>query len=376
MIIDSHVYCFEPGDDAAGFESEGEHLKWVQEAQGLPHQPAWRVRDREPASSDGLIPEDYHNWSNMPDVNFRVDRERGRVVWSIEGEDYTKQFYPPNLRNLEFTPHSIISEMDYAGVDLALIHTNPMLTRNSAFLADCVRQYPDRLRSMAPVDEWRILSETDAVIRELDTAIIDYGLHAIKFNARPAYFASTRTWDSEEYWPFWDAATSYNVPIFFTLGSGHSDVTRRMFPEDARLGYLDEQRVLMSWMERYPDVVVNLTHGFPWRAFVDGDRFIDLPDDIWRPFENLNCNLEVCFPVRIGDWFDFPYPEVWPVLETMVEHVGSHHLIWGTDMPFQNRFCIYRQSRDWIEKYCDFLDNEDLNMIMGGTSARILGIEE
>ena len=77
MIIDSHVYCFEPGDDAAGFESEGEHLKWVQEAQGLHHQPAWRVRDREPASSDGLIPEDYHNWSNMPDVNFRVDRERG-----------------------------------------------------------------------------------------------------------------------------------------------------------------------------------------------------------------------------------------------------------------------------------------------------------
>ncbi|MDA0747362.1 MAG: amidohydrolase family protein [bacterium] len=375
MIIDSHVYCFEPGDDAAGFASREEHLRWVQEAQGLHHQPAWRVRDRAPASSEGLIPESYAHWAEMPDVNFRIDHAKGRVVWTIDGEDYTKQFYPPNLRNLEFTPESLISEMDYAGVDMAVIHTNPMLTRDVGFLAECVRLYPDRLRCMAPVDEWRILSEMDVVIEEMNAAVVESGLHAIKFNARPAYFFTNEPWDSERYRPFWDAATALNVPIFFTLGSGPRDVTRRMTSDAGREGYLKEQKVLMRWMERYPDAVVNLTHGFPWRAFVAGEGFMAMPEEIWEPFQSPNCHLEVCFPVRIGDWFDFPYPEVWPVLEEMVERVGANRLNWGTDMPFQNRFCTYRQSRRWIEKYCTFLSEEDLQLIMGGTTAKMMGMD-
>ena len=52
--------------------------------------------------------------------------------------------------------------------------------------------------------------------------------------------------------------------------------------------------------------------------------------------------------------------------------IGADRLLWGTDMPFQNRFCTYRQSRDWIEKYCRFLDPQNLTHIMGETAGRIL----
>jgi hypothetical protein len=45
-------------------------------------------------------------------------------------------------------------------------------------------------------------------------------------------------------------------------------------------------------------------------------------------------------------------------------------------MPFQNRHCTYRQSRDHIEKYCDFLNQDDLDLIMGGTASRILGLSK
>ena len=65
-----------------------------------------------------------------------------------------------------------------------------------------------------------------------------------------------------------------------------------------------------------------------------------------------------------------PRREVWPTFETMIERVGPDQLrMWGTDMPFQNRFCTYRQSRVWIEKYCAFLDQHSLAKIMGGTAA-------
>ena len=142
---------------------------------------------------------------------------------------------------------------------------------------------------------------------------------------------------------------------------------------EQRRGYINELRILVRWMERYPETVCSLTHGFPWRAFLDGER-ITLPEAIWEPFRNPNCSLEVSFPIRLGDLFDYPYREVWPTVEEMVERVGADNLLWGTDMPFQNRFCTYRQSRNWIEKNCSFLSQEDLTKIMGGNAARILGL--
>ena len=58
----------------------------------------------------------------------------------------------------------------------------------------------------------------------------------------------------------------------------------------------------------------------------------------------------------------------------MLRRVGSRNLLWGTDMPFQNRFCTYRQSRRWIET-CGLLTAEELADVMGNTAARLLGIE-
>ena len=364
MIFDSHVYCFLPADSPRGYADGVEHLRWVQSAHAGHHQPAFRIRDRAPGPSEVLAP-DGRGTANLPDLGFHVDHERGRVAWEYEGEEYTKHFYPPALSRCEFSPHSLIGEMDYAGVDVALVHTDPMLVRDSSYLAESVALYPDRLRAMAPVEEWRLLDDTDAVIDEVTRAIREHGLHAIKFNPF-GYTVRDEPWDGGSYAPFWDAVTELGVPVFFTLGSG---------PESGpggREGYLNELRVLMRWMERYPDAVCSLTHGFPWRDFLDGDAIV-LPDDMWEPFRGDRCNLEVCFPVRLGDLFDFPYRGVWPTLEAMVRNIGANHLLWGTDMPFQNRFCTYNQSRKWIEEYCEFLGEDELSMIMGGTAARILG---
>ena len=380
MIIDSHAYCFEPADSPRGYSSAEEHLRWTQAAHAGHHQPAMSIPDGVIGRSDVLDPKGEHNIDDLPDVSFRVNKPRGRVVWNWEGQEFTKYFYPPNLRDTEFTAFSLDCEMHYAGVDAALLHTDPMLVRDATYLREIVERFPGRIYSMAPVDEWRLLNEMDTVISETVTAIEDYGLHAIKFIPPLCYRTSDEPWDDGPYRPFWEAVTKLGVPIFFTLGAGPDDLkgTKRTILEERR-GYLDEHRTLLRWMERYPDNVCSLTHGFPWRAFLDPSKEkIDLPDEIWQPFEGENCNLEVCFPVRMGDIYDFPYHEVWETLSTMVEKIGPNHLLWGTDMPFQNRFCTYGQSRKWIEAYFApsvGLSDADLELILGGTCARILGIE-
>ena len=376
MIIDSHAYCFEPLDSPAGYASGDEHLRWVQASHAHHHQPALRIRDRAPGPSDVLDPAGARDLSHLPDLDFRINRARGRAVWNHAGEEYTKYFLPPNLRDGEFTAMSLNCEMDYADVDVALLHTDPMLGRGTeyaAFLGECVQRFPSRLRSMAPVDEYRIAVEPDAVIEQLDEAIHEHGLHALKFCSSLAYMAGDESWDDGSYRPFWEAVTALRIPVFFTLGTGPSEFGGQASPRVEQEGYLAELKVMMQWMDRYPDTVCSLTHGFPYRLFLQ-DGSMELPDAVWHPFANPNCHMEVCFPVRLGDLFDFPYRAVWPTLERMVEQIGSDHLMWGTDMPFQNRFCTYRQSRHWIERYCEFLTPEDLAAIMGGTAARVLGL--
>ena len=381
MIIDSHAYCFEPHDSTRGYSSGEEHLRWSQAAHASHHQPALRIPDGEIGPSDVLDPEGRHDLDSLPDLRFRVNRERGRVVWNWEGHEYTQYFLPPNLRNTEFTPFSLDSEMHYAGVEATLLHTDPSLVRDSSFLGEIVERFPGRIYSMAPVDEWRIIGEMDTVIAETVRAIEEHKLHAIKFIPPLCYMTSDVPWDDGPYRPFWEAVLELGVPIFFTLGGGPEQLSgKKATKASEQRGYLDEHRILMRWMERYPNAVNSLTHGFPWRAFLDySNEKIVLPDEIWEPFQGENCNIEVCFPVRLGDIFDYPYREVFPTLEAMVENIGADHLLWGTDMPFQNRFCTYKQSRKWIEvPFADEIgvSDEDVSLIMGGTCARILGIED
>lgn len=367
MIVDSHVYCFGPPDAPAGHPSGADHLREVQVFHALHHQPAWRVRDRAPSDAGRLLePTAGAPLRAAANVDFRVDRTHHRAAWTLDGEDHTKQIYPPNLHDLAFEPGSCIAEMDYADVDVALLHVDRALGLDVTYLAECVRRYPGRLYAMAPVDEAAIGSATDRVVRELDDAIRRHGLHAIKFIPEYGYRAGRGAWDDGPFRPFWEAATTLGVPVFFTLGSAPGFAAERD-------GFLAELDVLKRWLERYPDTPASVTHGFPYRAFLDGDR-LDLPDRIWEPWQDPRLHLEVSFPVRLGDRFDYPYREVWATLESMLRHVGARNLMWGTDMPFQNRFCTYRQSRRWLES-CGVLTGDELAQVMGGSAARLLGID-
>lgn len=371
MIIDSHIYLFTPIDAPEGPNQSTQRIKWAQGSYSSHHQPAWRIKDREIANSSLIAPKTPKDTDNLPNVNFRADHSYGRLVWTIDGEDYTKQFFPPNLKNMEFTPYSAISEMDYAGVDLGLIHTDPMLVRDVGFLSKCVTEFPNRFKSMIPVDEWDIVNNCDKILEKLIYSIKELNLHAIKFHSSLVKSEYKNDWTAGAFKYFWDTATSLGVPVFFTLGTGYASSTDSIL--DQQKGYQEELKILCDWMETYPDIVCSITHGFPWRIFIDGND-IKLPDWVWDPFYGSNCNMEVCFPVRIGDIFEYPYKAAWAPLEQMLNKIGSSNLLWGTDMPFQNRFCTYRQSRTWIEKYCDFLDDKDISMILGGTAKRILNI--
>ena len=153
------------------------------------------------------------------------------------------------------------------------------------------------------------------------------------------------------------------MPVFLTLGAAPGHETSGGLSGRAR-----ERR---RFQARYPDLKVSLTHGFPWRVPRGAGS---APDWLWEPFEDPRLHLEVSFPVRLGDVFEYPYREVWPhAWRRCCVTSAPDRLLWGSDMPFQDRFCTYRQSHEWLDR-SGLLDPGELAAIKGGTAARLLGL--
>ena len=178
-------------------------------------------------------------------------------------------------------------------------------------------------------------------------------------------------WDDGPLAPFWRGVAELGVPVYFTLIGGRG---ARTFQRSWQDEYLEEQRVLLRWMERYPDVPVVITHGLPWRAFMD-DGEIVLPDAVWDVFEAPQCHMQLLIPIGMGNLWEYPWKEAEPAVKQCVERIGADRLMWGTDMPMVARFCTYRQSMDQFRVHCDFLSESERADILGGTVARVMGIE-
>jgi predicted TIM-barrel fold metal-dependent hydrolase len=331
----------------------------------------WRKRDRAPADSSGLADPSVH-WSfdALEDVDFRA-AGYGRFEWTVDGEDYVKQYIPPSVADMSYPAESLVAEMDYAGVDMALLHRTPYLGIGNEFVAGCVRRFPDRLQGLAHVEEWLIQTKPDESISKLEQAVNELGLMGLQFlpDQIPLY-GQPADWDGPGLRPFWDAVAALNIPVFFTPG-----YTSLASPGgDPLEAVLQGLRAISTWMERYPEVTVVLTHGFSWRMFAERD-ILAVPDEVYRaaPIDNPNFHVQVLFAIFLGGMWDYPMPQVRPVMEQLVRHMGPNRIIWGTDIPMVLRFYTYRQNLDHIRRNCDFLASSEVDMIVGGNMARLLG---
>ena len=365
MIYDGHAYCIPSPDQHGGFDDPAAWHRILKLALATHRmQPVWRKSDLTPSDSSGLADPSREGFDGLTDTEFRI-ASHGRIEWTVDGVDYVKQVLPPWTADFSSSPESLVAEMDYANVDHALLHRTPYMGISNEFIADCARRFPDRIQGLAYVPEWLIESQTEASIANLRRAVEELGLSGLQF--LPYYgrlYGAPIDWGGPAFRPYWDAVAGLGVPVFFTLGSS---------PLEA---YLDELRTLGVWMERYPDVKVVLTHGFAWRMFA-GDDDLVVPDSVYEalPFEHPNFHMQLLMAVFLQSRWDYPMPQVRPVLRQMVERIGADRLVWGTDVPIVLLHWTYRQSLEYIRKYCDFIEPHDMELILGGNMARLMNAQ-
>ena len=369
MIYDGHAYCIQDQNGDGGFEHRNEFQRLLQFQMAHHFQPAWRTHDRTLGDSNALA--DFSrpfDVTAVKEAGFRAV-QHGRYEWQDNGEAHYKQVMPPMITDMTYSADMLVAEMDYAGVDRALLHRTPYLGISNDFIADCCRAYPGRIQGLAYVREWLVRDDPHGAIRELERAVGELKLHGLQFLPSFAWlYGIDDDWDSAGYRVFWDAVAGLDIPVFITL------VTHQIKTVE---GFLDQLRVLRRFVEHYPEVTVVLTHGLDWLRFLEHDA-LSIPDVVYdtAPCECPNFHVQILFAVFLGLVFDYPMLQIKPTLAAMVERLGTERILWGTDVPILMRYTTYRQSLDQIRLYCeDELGAAGMEQVLGGNMARIMGVD-
>ena len=340
MIVDSHAHIFENWSGACGLPSREIHWRYVQKGLTHPAARVFRLRDGRPSDASVLSRPGETSWAGLrDDVDFRVG-PYGRVEFTVDGEDHYVQYMPAAMAAIESTPELMLTQMNAAGVDLCILQAGFIYGYMNDYNALAQRRYPDRITGLFHVDEPR--ADSEHWLAETERAVGKLGLADVCF-------------DAARFNPFWELIQSLDVPVFIEFAA---------IPNYDRDSYDALMRRFAALMDRFPRLRWLLVMAPPARFFADGGgwSFSDEAEAIYR---RDNVMLEICMPISWGGIWDYPYPEAQALIRALRDKFGAGRLVWGSDMPNVERFCTYKQSLDYVRRYCDFLSDDEMDRVLG-----------
>jgi predicted TIM-barrel fold metal-dependent hydrolase len=333
-------------------------MRYVQYLLRFHHQPVRRFDDNSIVTRQTLFDGKDHSLGGLTDVDFRGGGN-GRFVWTVDGVDHWIQYLPPTLARLHAPPELMVAQMDYVGVDRAVLQTGHAYGRLNRYLADAVRAFPGRFWALAMVDEWRV--DRGSQVQTLDRAIGELGLHGLWFHSTNlALHNRPETVDDPVFYPFWDHVRRLGIPVYWFVSPAGP----------GREAFMAEHAAFARWVSRYPEIPVMYTHGLPLTRFTENGK-VSIPPEAWKPLQASNVMVEILIPIFRGATYEYPFAEVQPVIREYYERLGADKLVWGSDMPNVERHCTYRQSLDYLRLHCDFIPPEDMDKICGDNVARM-----
>ncbi len=289
------------------------------------------------------------------DVNFRVGKY-GKFEWMKNGEECFIQWMPPSLVDNTWPPESMLAHMDWIGVDVGVLYQAHLYGHLNEYLADCVKRWPDRFIGMAQFEETELYKEP--MLQELRHVINDLGLKGLYYN-----IPKRERVDDEKFDSVWDEVLRLKIPIMWDIG-------RRPTAKE----YLDVISGLERLMKRFPDipgVVTTMASNLKWPT---DPEHLDNPRELANLLSLPNVYYEIGYVLAFDLYEEYPYPQNLKITKAAYEQFGAEKLLWGADMPALMRSCTYRQSLDFVRIHCDFMSEEEKDLVLGGNAARLFNL--
>jgi predicted TIM-barrel fold metal-dependent hydrolase len=362
MIIDCHAHVFSHWIGACGHPSRDTHNKYMQRMITRTVASTFRTRDWARADTKPLYRADDPGWTGLKDVDFRVGKY-GQLEFTHDGEDYAIQYMPVAMQEMVAPPELMLAQMMYAGVDHCVLQAGGAYGAMTEMNAYAERQYPARMTGLMHVDE--AMAGQPAQLAEIDRAADVLRLRGIYFNA-DALSRHGFPWslDAPQMEPLWDKLARRKLVLCIELTSG---------PSYDLAGYMAHLTALGRVLRRHRDIRCHLAMSPPAGYFARGGHYEFPPEalDVYRLESMVH---EIMFPITYGGVWDYPYPEAQVLIQDMRDKLGAERLMWGSDMPNVERFCTYKQSLDYVKRYCTFFTAREKDKVLGGTCAAVYGI--
>lgn len=353
MIVDCHAHAYPYVGTVGSYKSEEEHLRHLQLSMAGHRQGARRFRDNAPVAEPTLWDGKTPGLEGLLEVNFRIGRF-GRFEWEKDGEAYYLQFFPPSVENMTASPERMLAQMQFLGVDKAVLQFNKICGVTNEYLAEIVQRWPDRFRAITVVEENN--ADREEEILALCHAVRDQGLTGLYFRN-----PSKNDLDDEKYIPFWEQVEALGIPVVLQI------VSTMAKPLDHG-SYMAEVVRVHRHLRRFPRIQVVFSQGM---SALSLDAAGAIPEELWAMLKEPNVTAELLFPLMYGARWEYPYAEARPIIRQLYEKLGPTKLMWGSDMPNVERYCTYRQSLDYLRKHCDFISPADMDQIIGGNAHRL-----
>ena len=300
-----------------------------------------------------------------------------------------KRFFPrQQVRYADPDGSLTMKNMDEQGIDAAVVlpidydlafsgESDISIETKHEQLGEMMRKWPGRIYAYAGPDPRR----TDA-LDIFKRAIDEHGLVGLKVIPGAGFYP----WD-ERLYPMYEICQDRGLPVSIcTEGTSANGYKYTRFCEPIHVG---------DMMADFPDLKVNALHGgFPWQHWFE---------------ESLTVGEHINAFIQIDEWiFGVPYrgsgrgmnqtPNMFTNEEALVtmlararDVIGAHKIVWGTDTfhgpAFQGDHSCWhigwRNVVDWVrklpetaQKYGKTFTDEEVDLILGGNSARTLGIEK
>jgi predicted TIM-barrel fold metal-dependent hydrolase len=359
-VFDSHNHIFPPMASGGAFDEAC--LKETQYHVRFAGPGGFRrVGDNAPLTEPVMEGED-DGISWLPDLDFRVG-EYGRVLFTYDGDDYYYHFIQASAADMSSKPEHVITQMDFAGVDRALIQHDHVYGRLDDYLGDAIQKYPDRLVALAQVDEWRggHPDQLDRLRRQVE----ELGFSGLYFSTGGFFHVDfTMGVNDSSLEPLWELVADLGIPIHWYLTE-----TRRPRVEV----YLRELRDLAQWASAHPHIPSVLTHGLETlRIDMTNPRRFEIPPEIFDLVGRDGWHIELMLHKMLYD-HEFPpyHPEAPKIVRTLIENLGVDKIVWGSDMPSCETVTTYSQSKVLYESQCEFLTQKQRDAILGGNLERL-----
>ena len=274
-----------------------------------------------------------------------------------------RQVTPPFGKGLSYTPETLLANLDWAGVDRAVLLQGPFYGECDDYVLDALQRYGDKLVGAAYFDPW--MEDSRSAFDELfEKGGMEAGFRALKLECSvPTGLCGIHPQarlDAPDLAWLWRELERREQVLVLDLGG----VGSRSYQTAA----------VRAIAERHPQLKLVVAHlGQPSPA-AEADA------DLWRQWQEqidlgrlpnvwFDCASLVAYVHEEG----YPFPTVERYLRLAIERIGAHKIMWGSDQPGTLVHATYRQYAALAKLHTRFLGTRNQALVLGENALEVYG---